>query len=105
MLSEESGGAQDGDDTKQRDAEEAPEADVITALESTPEVAKLQDAFKDKADELVKLNGFMTQARRTIASFVSLAVETDNDEDLVRAMQDSAAGKVKIDGKKEPRGR
>lgn len=83
--------------SKSHEAEGSTEAvDVIVTLEALPEMQLLQKAVEYKDDEKTKLDGYMTQARRMLATFVTFAVETEKDDDIVTTMRSCAAGQIKI---------
>ena len=70
--------------------------DVIGTLEALPELQQLQKAVEFKDEERTKLDGYMTQSRRMLATYVTLAIETEKDDDIVAMMRSCAAGQVKI---------
>ena len=90
-------GAGDGDLIMDDDAEGEGGA-TNPALENSAEIKKLTKAFADMTHSKDKLEGFLTQAKRFIATHVSLGVETDTDDQIIKAMQESAAAKCMKDG-------
>ena len=72
--------------------------DVIS-LETNPEIKKLVEGFDAVADTASKqkLESYMTQCRRLIASNITLLVETDPDDVIIEGIRKSAAAQVKLE--------
>ena len=64
-------------------------------MDAAPEVKKIDEAAAGKEDVKAKLESFKTQARRTISTFVTLSVESDTDDAIIKSMTESGVAKVK----------
>ena len=92
--------AADGSEKEKKQKEGADDVvDVIASLEANPEIKKLVDGYEEIADHSSKqkLESYMTQCRRLVASNVTLLVETESDDAIIAGMQRSAAAQVRLD--------
>lgn len=101
LILEETKDHGDGQVETEKPAEEIEEegaVDLAATLECNPEVKKLVQTIEERADAASKekLDLYLTQARRMIATYIELVAETENDDEILRAMQESTAAKINL---------